>query len=999
MALPRDNPVYGSRSRQELQDLRTRVYKAHEPAHDPLAAPGAAAEGAGPPHRHAGRTVGGALHPHAAPLQRAKPALRPPLPAAACVLRPALLARIDAASRRKLLLLAAPIGSGKTTLLTQWYRHAGAERSVAWLSLEEGDGEPARFFSHLVEAVRSAAPTFDACVTGRRHASEALALQALTGAVNQSLGRLQQDLVIVLDDFQWLAAPALLHMVDLLLQRSPPNVHWILSGRCVPELNMSPLRLRDQLATLDAADLNFDSASIEQLGRQLCGRPLTPPEAECIQSRTEGWVAGVKLALLAVSEGVSRSGVTDDTLHKFAGSHNEVARYLGASVLQAQSPQVRSFLVASSVVDRMSGELCNALLDITHGQALLEQLERSQLFIQPLDSHGRWYRYHTLFLDFLRSCLRRDAARIAPLHERASRWFAEHQLFEEALEHAFAGADAAWRRDLVARCARTWWHGGEHADVIRWCEKLPRAEVIGHEDLCEAYISSLILSRHFDAAVVALREAQAGADAGNTLEEPPGRPKVPGPPRGAGWAQPGPGGAISPARLRLLHMMLAILSDSGSADGVALGDADSLRSEGADGFLSGNLLTLQAYAMLRSNRFDVAWRLAMRARDTFERISAYGFGYASVVASLAERAQGDVKSAARRCEHVFALVRGGRRNPAWVTAATALAYVRYEENRLAEAETLCMEVLPLLSMASTVEDVVTAHITLVRIKALSDRGSEALQLLDYLHSVLESGCHRRFLAQVCGEKIRLCLLQGKLQRAQAVAAEFGMPQLAQSGHWQVGQAGAAPRPYDEAWERLGLAQAWLLMHGQAHAEAAALLALLRDSAHAVGYVYRELPLEATLAQCHWEAGDHEAAFRAVNRGLALTRGHGFWRSVFDEAPALTGIVAAAIKQRKLDHALPERYLRKFENVLGPGAGQGAAVPPGRRAVLPLEPLTDREIDVLRLLARGLSNQEISAQSQIALSTAKWHLKNVFAKLDVNTRTGAIARARQLQLID
>jgi LuxR family maltose regulon positive regulatory protein len=893
-----------------------------------------------------------------------KPALRPPLPAAACVLRPALLARIDAASRRKLLLLAAPIGSGKTTLLTQWYRHAGAERSVAWLSLEEGDGEPARFFSHLVEAVRSAAPTFDACVTGRRHASEALALQALTGAVNQSLGRLQQDVVIVLDDFQWLAAPALLRMVDLLLQRSPPNVHWILSGRCMPELNVSPLRLSDQLATLDAADLNFDTAAIEQLGRKLCRRPLTPPEAECIQSRTEGWVAGVKLALLAAAD----PGVADDTLHKFAGSHNEVARYLGASVLQAQSPQVRDFLVASSVVDRMSGELCNALLGITHGQALLEQLERSQLFVQPLDSHGRWYRYHTLFLDFLRSCLRRDAARIAPLHERASRWFAEHQLFEEALEHAFAGADAGWRRDLVARCARTWWHGGEHADVIRWCEKLPRAEVIGHEDICESYISSLILSRHFDAAVVALREAQAAAVAG-------------------------------PARLRLLHMMLAILSDSGGADAVTLGDADSLRSEGADGFLSGNLLTLQAYAMLRSNRFDIAWRLAMRARDTFERISTYGFGYASVVASLAERAQGDVKSAARRCEHVFALVRGGRRNPAWVTAATALAYVRYEENRLAEAETLCMEVLPLLSMASTIEDVVTAHITLVRIKALSDRGTEALQLLDYLHSVLESGCHRRFLAQVCGEKVRLCLLQGKLQRAQAVAAEFGMPQLAQSGHWQVGQAGQAARPYDEAWERLGLAQAWLLMHGQAHAEAAALLALLRDSAHAVGYVYRELPLEATLAQCHWEAGDHEAAFQALNRGLALTHGHGFWRSVFDEAPALTGIVAAAIRQRKLDHALPERYLRKFENVLGPGAGQGAAVPPGRRAALPLEPLTDREIDVLRLLARGLSNQEISAQSQIALSTAKWHLKNVFAKLDVNTRTGAIARARQLQLID
>lgn len=896
--------------------------------------------------------------------------LKPPLPAAACVARPPLLTRLDTASRCKVALLVAPIGSGKTTLLTQWYRQAAADRSVAWLSLDESDDEPQRFFTGLIGAVRSVVPGFDAPTPGDRHeAADAAGSPPLHTAVSESLGRLSQDLVIVLDDIQWLAAPALVRSLDFLLHHSPGHVHWVLSGRCVPGLNLGPFRLSDQLATLSAADLNVDSALILQLGHQLCGRPLSGAEADGILARTEGWVAGVKFALLAASE----PGGTDDGLQAFSGAHTDVARYLDTCVLQAQSAEVRDFLVASSIVDKMTSELCNALLGISHSQGLLEQLERSQVFTRALDSHAHWYRYHPLFLDFLRGCLRRDAARLPVLHERASRWWAEHQFFAEALHHAFLGSQAEWRRELVARCARAWLQSGEIGAVVHWCEKLPRAEVMGHEDMCAAYISSLILSRRFDEALVALREVEGRAAAG----------------------QP-----VHAGHLRLLHVMLGVLSDSGAAEqGDSDGDAavdDLLRDEGADGFLRGILLTLQAYALLRKSRFEQAWRLAMRARDTLERVSTYGFGYASVVASLAERAQGDVKSAATRCEQIFAMVRGGPRSPAWVNAATALAHVRYEANRLADAEALCTEVLPLLSMASTVENFAIAYIMLARIKAIHEAPAEALRLLDYLHSVLESGSHRRFLAQVCGEKVRLYLAQNDLPRAQAVAAEFGVPQGAASGEWAVRQA---VRPYDEAWERLGLAHAWLLMHQKAYAQAHAVLSVLRDSVHAVGYAYRDMALEAALAACHWGAGDEDAAVTALGRAFVLSRGYGFPRSVFDETPGLIPIIAAALKQRKLHHLLPSGYLSKFESVLGSRPAPDAVASPRRRANLPLEPLTDREIDMLRLLAQGLSNQEISTRSQIALSTAKWHLKNVFAKLDVSTRTGALARARELQLID
>lgn len=879
--------------------------------------------------------------------------LEPPQCATTCIERAALLARIDAAARRKLTLLAAPIGSGKTTLLAQWHEHSCASQAVAWLSLDEQDNEPVRFFTYLIAAVRFVCPAFDAYLPHQRGEDESL--DAAIAVFVASLSRLNDPTCIVMDDLQILSTPVLVRAIDALVLQSPTGIRWILSGRGVPDLHMGELRLNEQLMTIGAEDLNFDACAIVQLGEKLCHRSLTNEEASSIRRSTEGWVAGVKLALLAAVE--SHDGIGD-----FNGSHYEVARYLGTSVLQEQAPPLREFLIASSLVERMTAELCNALLGITHSQSLLEQLERSQLFIQPLDSHGHWYRYHTLFLDFLRSHLRHDTARLSQLNERASRWYAEHQLYDEALHHAFAAGNKDWRLELLECCTTTWLRAGETVTVIHWISKVPHNLVLRHAGICRSYIASLILSRRFNEAAATLREVEANV----SIER-----------------------ALGSAHLRLLHAMLTVLADSGGQIGIS--SPEALRERGADSFLIGTLLTLQAYTMLRLNQFDKAWRLAMRARDTFDSISLYSLGYAEVVASLADRAQGDMKSAADRCERMFQRVRGGHRTPAWANAATALAYMRYEENRLDEAEALCSEVLPLLCVQSTVENVVTAYVTLSRIKASNGRHGEAFQLLDYLHSMLESGAHARFLAQACAEKIRLLLSHDNLKRARAVALEFGLQRRARAGEWR------RSRSYEEAWERFGSGYAALLIKQRQHEEARSILLVLRDSAHEVGYVYREAPLEAALACCYWHSGDIESAFDCLNRGFKLTRGHGFTRGVFDEAPALIQILSAALAIGRLSAALPAHYFCKFENVFSHAAPVTA--PSSRKPALPLEPLTEREVDMLRLLALGLSNHEISARSQIALSTAKWHLKNVFAKLDVSTRTGAIARAREMRLIE
>ncbi|WP_244238880.1 LuxR C-terminal-related transcriptional regulator [Corallococcus carmarthensis] len=886
--------------------------------------------------------------------------LAPPQTASVLVSRSAALRKIDRGVGGKLVLVTAPLGSGKTTLLTQWYREVRGARLLAWLSLDERDNAPERFFSYLVGAIRRAAPEFDAYIASQLDAQVALPLDHATTVVLRSLWNLGRELVVVIDDFHVLRERALVRAFSYLLDHAPPHVHWIVSSRGPPELDLAKLKLTEQLVTLDSRDLGLDGNAIHELGQRLCGAALKPEDVEYLRARTEGWVAGVKLALLTAGEHASVS----DALRKAIGSNHDVARYLADVVLREQTEEVHAFLVLSSVVDRLNGELCNALPGITHGPALLAELERAQLFIQSLDTQHQWYRYHPLFLDFLRTqlaCTYGD--RIPRLHRAASAWFAEHEMPDEALTHAFASGDRGWCMALTARCVEAWMREGEIASVLHWTAKLTPEEAFCSPALCVARIACLILSRGFTPASLALQDAQRRLQ---TAPADPERERL----------------SRQLSRLALLH---AVLSDSAAGSGLEL--EASPGEEDPDVFMAGAVLAAKAYQALRLNRFDAMRRLASVARETLQGLNnPYMVGYTDVLIVLADRAQGNLKDASDRCEAAFERASRGRRNPVWVNAATALANTRYDQNRLDEAEALCIEVLPLLSQAAVFETFAMAYLVLARIKTIRGKYAEAWQLLDYLHSVLECGHQTRFLAHVCGEKIRLSLVEQSPARMKAVAQEFGLGERMRRGEW------SERRFYDEAWEHLGVAQAWVLMARGRHDRAHGLLETLRASAHDAGCVARETALLAALAVCHWRAGDPTAAFAAVNRGFALVPRFGFSRGVFDETPGLQEVIVAAATQRKLSHVLPARYTERYQDLLSLGTvGQTPFAP---LPSAPLEPLTERELQMLKLLAQGLSNQEISERSNVALSTTKWHLRNVFAKLDVTTRTAAIVKARE-----
>jgi LuxR family transcriptional regulator, maltose regulon positive regulatory protein len=527
---------------------------------------------------------------------------------------------------------------------------------------------------------------------------------------------------------------------------------------------------------------------------------------------------------------------------------------------------------------------------------------------------------------------------------------------EHAIAHAFQSGNRADCVQLIGQCARTWLKAGEIGSVLRWAGRLSRTEILDNDAIATSYIASMIFRRRFTEANAWLRDAEASLYTDSTSTR---------------------------ARLRTLRLMLAVLSEN-AGDEALLAEV----GEGpGDSYLSGALIALQAYALLRKNRFDAAKRRALRAKDLLsEHGDAYGASFADVLVLLAQRLSGDFLGSAHTCERLYASVEHGPRNPAWVNAASAMAHLRYEQNRFAEARALCVEVLPLLPIASTPENLASVYITLSRLEVAADNAHGAMQLLDYLHSAMEDGRHARLVALAVYERVRVALIMGDAEHAHRIANEASINVLADEGAW------TRLRTYESGWDRLGQTHAILLLQEHKLDACRVVLQSLVKSASQAGCIVRVVGLEALLAQCEWLAGNRGQAFAAVERALSRTRAVGFTRGIFDEAPELAAIVRSAMAERKLLHPLPSGYAERWAAVLGSDALSTCNTP------TPTEALTERERHVLTLVAAGLRNEEISDRLQIALSTTKWHMKNIFAKLGVACRTEALVRAKQLHVI-
>jgi LuxR family maltose regulon positive regulatory protein len=891
-----------------------------------------------------------------APLLATKLYIPPAGPQA--VARPRLIERLTAGVLRPggMGLVSAPAGFGKSSLLSAWVCGLnaapgadGAAPHAAWLSLDAGDNELGLWLRYVIAALQTLTPGLGAGALNALDAPQPPPAERLLPELVNDLAAHPGPLVLVLDDAHVLEAESVLAALAYLVEHGPPHVHLVVATREDPPLPLARLRVRGRLIELREIDLRFTFDEAATFLTERMGLPLSAAEVAALEARTEGWIAGLHLAALSLQGEADRAGF----IRSFTGSHHFVMDYLLEEVLARQPAEIQAFLLATSVLGRMCAPLCAALLErpADDGQRLLEALERAQLLLIPLDAERQWFRYHHLFADMLRARLAREGPdRVRRLHARAGAWFAEHGLMTEAIPHALAGADYDHAADWLEQTLRTLRVGASETVWLAWVAALPEATLRIRPVLCTNYALTLVgRDPH---------TAEALFDHAEWLFAHPDAPRV----------------VADPLELR-------------SAPGViAIGRAYRAGAQGAE-----EAVIAHAHeALARLPADDLFWR-----------------GAAAALLGIALWARGELDEAFRFVAQGTASLHRASGLSASLSGTHLMADIRLTQGRLREAEHLIQHGLAQVAAAGGLPPPATADLHVLQSELCFERNDLAGaadhlargEALGESASVRESR-FRWFTAQAALHQAR-----GDLTRAQALLDEARLKQV--DGPVAVARPIAALKArvwlaqgqVDQALGELGgwlpaaddvptyarefewLTAGRILLARQAWAPLADLLARVEATAQAGARMRSLLEVYVIRALAHQARGELAEAAAALRPALALAQPEGFIRPFVAEGPALLG----ALKR------LPtEPYARQL--VL---AVEGAAP-----ATLPglLEPLTEREIEIVRLLALGLSNQQISERLYLALSTVKSYNQRLFAKLHVQRRTEAIARARELGLV-
>jgi LuxR family transcriptional regulator, maltose regulon positive regulatory protein len=894
------------------------------------------------------------------------------VPRAGFVPRPRLLARLAEGVGRGVTVVCTPAGFGKTTLLGDWARRS--RRPVAWLSLDAGDNDPARFWRYVAAALERARPGIDAPVVALLRGPHQPPLEAVATAVINVLMSVpgEGEVVLVLDDYHLIEASPVHDSVAFLLDRLPPGLRLVLSSRADPPVRLARLRARGQLAELRADDLRFTVTETAAFLREVTGLELPAASVAALQDRTEGWAAGVQLAALSLRGRADPAGF----VATFAGSHRYVLDYLTEEVLAGQPEQVLRFLLQTSVLDRLCGPLCDAVTGRTGSQALLEELDRANLFVVPLDEERRWWRYHHLFADLLRARLaRKRPARVPELHRRAAAWHEEHGSADEAVQHAIAAGETGWAARLVERHVETLLRRSERATLDRWLSTLPAESIRARPRLCLAQAIAAVVSSHLEAVEPLLAATErAFAAAGDEPHEP------------------SVGRALSvlanvPASIAFLRADLA--RQRGDPARALDFDAQALAHLGEDDWL------------LRS---QVAWNLAtvhwMRGElgqaeralaDLVAERRAAGEGYLAmrVCYDHAEvwLAQGRLGAAQRTYERALEIAcEAGQQPPPAGMAHVGLAEVLYERNELAAAHEHATQGVTLCRQLAFTQPLGRGLAMLARIRQAQGDTAGAREAIDQAERVTLSPQVAALYNPVPAWRAQLLLVFGE------VAAAAG---------WARGRGlGAGDEPsYPREREYLALAR--VLLAERTPEPALGLLDRLHATAAALQRTGSLIEAKALRALALADGGDLAAGLASLAEALALAAPESHIRVFADEGvpmARLLGRLTAAERTGRIvfPGPVPPRYLDRLTRAFLPAADPPAARDTETAGLA--EPLSRRELEVLRLLAAGKSNQQIADELVVALATVKKHIGHILGKLAAANRTQAVARARVLGLL-
>jgi LuxR family maltose regulon positive regulatory protein len=889
--------------------------------------------------------------------------------------RPRLMERLQAILTSRLTLVSAPAGFGKTTLVSEWV--AGCKRPVAWLSLDEGDNDPTCCLTYLVAALQTVVPKIGERVLAILDAthSQAPPFELLLTSLLNEISTTQGDFVLVLDDYHVIDSKPAEGALTFIVEHLPPQLHLVIATREDPPLPLARLRARGQLTELRAADLHFTPAEATDFLNQVMGLNLSAEDIAALETRTEGWIAGLQLAALSIQ---GREDIPS-FIQAFTGSHHFVLDYLVEEVLQRQSERIRSFLLQTAILDRFCTPLCNAVADREDGKEMLDVLERSNLFLIPLDDKRQWYRYHRLFADVLQTHLMEaQPDRVAALHQRASAWYQQNGLPSDAIRHALAAEDferaagmieLAWSAMDLSYQSSTW---------LAWVKELPDVLIRARPVLSVGYAWALLDGGELEASEAHLQDAE------RCLDTP--------------------------------------------TDKMVVLDKEQFRS------LPASIATARAFRSLALGNVPGAVEYAQQALRLTPEDDPVRHSQATSLMGIAQYTSGDLEAAERSLADFHASLQKTGEIVTLIGITFLLADIRVALGRLHEAESSYQQSLRLATGQGEPMPLGTADLYRGLGELCVERGdleAAAQHLLTSqklgAQTALTDWPHR-----LCVSQARLKEAQGDLDGALALLDEaervyvrgplpdvrpvaalkarvwLKQDRLAEALGWAREQGLSVDDDihYTSEFEHITLARV-LIAAGKSDRkasfldEATRLLGRLLQAAETGGRLGSAIQILQLQALAFQARGDLPNALAVLERALALAEPEGYVCIFVDEGETMRTLIADfrfSIEKQMSSRAhaqlgYADRLLAAFTQ---PRAASQSAMIHQQSDMT--EPLSEREFEVLRLLGTDLNGPEIARELMVSLHTMRTHTNNIFNKLGVNNRRAAVRRAEELDLL-
>lgn len=858
-----------------------------------------------------------------------------PVPRPGVVMRPRLIDRLNTGLHGKLTLVSAPAGFGKTTLVSEWL--GSGDYPAAWISLGEEDSEPARFMTYFVTALQSIAPQIGAGILKMLNSPQSPPIDSLLTPLLNELATMPHDFVLVLDDYHVLDSQEIDAALAFLIDNQPPQMHLVITTREDPGLPLARLRARGQLTEVREADLRFRPDEATEFLNQAMGLSLSPEDVAALEKRTEGWIAGLQLAAISM-QGQQDIG---DFIQSFTGSHHFVLDYLVDEVLSRQAPHIQRFLLKTSILERMCAALCDAILaDEAHAaEDTLESIRRANLFLILLDNERRWYRYHHLFGELLRKHLTQaPEIDLDTLHIRASEWYEANGYDVEAFQHAAAAQDIERAEWLLHSSGVPLYFRGFARPVLSWLESLSTGLLNATPSLWVTYAWALMAAHRNTQIENKLEAAEAALEAFEPDDDT--RDLL------------GHIAAIRAMDAAIRYESETIITEANRA-------LDLLRPDN----LYIRTVIMRSLAIAYQFQGERA-----AARDAYQEALAMSEAsdnyFVNVLATtglgIVQESDNQLYQAAEMYQRVLDVV-GDPNQPITCAAYLGLARIHYEWNELDDAYEQGQRGIRLAQQIESIDSAAGGEIFLARLKLAQGDMAGAATVLDAVEQVIRQRDFVRQVPVAAAVRVLLCLRQGDLQQAAHLAH----------------------------WHDLPLSQARVYLAQRKPAQALAVLEPFRQQMDAYNWHDERLKVMVLQALAHYQMGDADEAVVVISDALALAAPGGFVRVFIDESQPMQKLLSRAAARG----IMPD-YTRKLVT-----AFEAEAEPAQSVSSQPLiEPLSERELEILALVADGLSNREIGERLFISLSTVKGHNRNIFDKLHVKRRTEAVACARDLNLI-